>query len=176
MLTNKKLFKLKQVQATTHKIFTLSELKAERACQQFKGRKVVFTNGCFDILHAGHILSLNQAATQGDFLIVAVNSDASVKKLKGPSRPINNEQARATLLASLIMTDAVIIFEEDTPLQLITELSPDVLVKGGDYTIEQVVGAKEVLAAGGRVEIIPLLPGYSTTGIIEQMRKPMNNE
>ncbi len=167
---------MKQVQAATHKIYTLPELKAERARQQFKGRKVVFTNGCFDILHAGHILSLNQAAAQGDFLIVAVNADASVKKLKGPTRPVNNEQARATLLASLMMTDAVIIFEEDTPLHLITELMPDVLVKGGDYTIEQVVGAKEVLAAGGRVVIIPLLPGYSTTNIIEQVQKPLNNE
>ena len=132
---------------------------------------MVFTNGCFDILHAGHIQSLNEAAALGDFLVVAVNTDASVRKLKGPERPVNNENARALLLASLMMVDAVILFDEDTPLNLITTLLPDVLVKGGDYTVEQVVGSKEVLAAGGKVHIIPLLPGFSTTGIIQQVQK-----
>jgi D-glycero-beta-D-manno-heptose 1-phosphate adenylyltransferase len=132
---------------------------------------VVFTNGCFDILHAGHIQSLNQAAALGDYLVVAVNTDASVKKLKGAERPVNDEQSRMLLLASLLVVDAVILFDEDTPLQLITALMPDVLVKGGDYAIEQVVGAKEVLAAGGKVEIIPLLAGFSTTGIIEKILK-----
>jgi D-glycero-beta-D-manno-heptose 1-phosphate adenylyltransferase len=114
---------------------------------------------------------LNEAASLGDFLIVAVNADSSVKKLKGPERPVNNESARMLLLASLVMTDAVILFEEDTPQQLITRILPDVLVKGGDYTISQVVGAEEVLANGGKVHIIPLLPGFSTTGIIHQVQK-----
>lgn len=145
---------------------------AEVHRQRFKSRTIVFTNGCFDILHAGHIESFNKAAEQGDFLIVAVNSDASVKRLqKGPNRPVNNETARITLLASLVMIDAVILFDEDTPLELIKAIMPDVLVKGGDYTVEQVVGAKEVIANGGRVAIIPLLPGFSTTNIIEAVQK-----
>lgn len=123
-------------------------------------------------MHAGHIESFNKAAELGDFLIVAVNSDDSVKRLqKAPNRPVNNETARMVLLSSLMMIDAVILFDEDTPLELITALMPDVLVKGGDYTVDQVVGAKEVIAAGGRVEIIPLLPGFSTTGIIEAVQK-----
>lgn len=140
--------------------------------QRFKGRTIVFTNGCFDILHAGHIESFNKAAGLGDVLIVAVNTDDSVKRLqKAPNRPINNENARLTLLSSLVMIDAVILFNEDTPYSLITALMPDVLVKGGDYTVDQVVGAKEVIANGGRVEIISLLPGFSTTGIIEKAQK-----
>jgi D-beta-D-heptose 7-phosphate kinase/D-beta-D-heptose 1-phosphate adenosyltransferase len=134
-------------------------------------KTVSFTNGCFDILHQGHIASLSDAAKEADYLIVGVNSDASTRRLKGEQRPINNEQARATLLASLLMVDAVIIFEEDTPLELITALAPDVLVKGGDYTLDQIVGAKEVMAAGGRVVINPIVPGFSTTGIVEKICK-----
>jgi len=134
------------------------------------GRSIVFTNGVFDILHPGHIFSLSQAAKEADFLIVGLNSDESVKRLKGKQRPINHQDSRALLLASLLMVDVVVIFEEDTPLQLINTIKPDVLVKGGDYTIEQIVGAKEVIEQGGRVVINPLVDGYSTTTIIEKLK------
>jgi len=134
------------------------------------GRSIVFTNGVFDILHPGHIFSLSQAAKEADFLIVGLNSDESVKRLKGQQRPINHQDSRALLLASLLMVDVVVIFEEDTPLQLINTIKPDVLVKGGDYTIEQIVGAKEVIEQGGRVVINPLVDGYSTTTIIEKLK------
>lgn len=133
---------------------------------KFLGHKIAFTNGCFDIVHKGHIFSLGQAAKEADILIVGLNSDASTKRLKGESRPINNEQARALILASLVIVDAVILFEEDTPLELIKKVMPNVLVKGGDYTIDQIVGAKEVMANGGRVVINPIVEGYSTTGIL----------
>lgn len=123
----------------------------------------------FDILHPGHIFSLSQAATEADFLIVGVNSDNSVKRLKGTARPINNQDSRVLLLASLLMVDAVVIFEEDTPLELINSIRPDVLVKGGDYAIEQIVGAKEVQLNGGRVVINPIVAGYSTTDIIDKL-------
>ena len=134
------------------------------------GRSIVFTNGVFDILHPGHIFSLSQAAKEADFLIVGLNSDESVKRLKGKQRPINHQDSRALLLASLLMVDVVVIFEEDTPLQLINTIKPDVLVKGGDYAIEQIVGAKEVIEQGGRVVINPLVDGYSTTTIIEKLK------
>ena len=134
------------------------------------GKTIVFTNGVFDILHPGHIFSLSQAAAEADFLIVGLNADASVKRLKGESRPVNNQEARALLLASLLMVDAVVIFEEDTPLNLISSILPDVLVKGGDYTVEQIAGAKEVMANGGRVVINPILEGYSTSAIIAQIQ------
>ncbi len=132
------------------------------------GKTIAFTNGVFDILHPGHIFSLSQAAKEADYLIVGVNSNDSVKRLKGNSRPINNQHSRALILASLLIVDAVIIFEEDTPLELINAIKPDVLVKGGDYTIEQIVGAKEVIANGGRVVINPIVEGYSTSSIIEK--------
>ena len=135
-----------------------------------KNKKIVFTNGVFDIIHKGHIASLNEAASYGDMLIVGVNADASVKRLKGDSRPVNEEDARALVLASLLQTDAVIIFSEDTPLELIKQLMPDVLVKGGDYTVEQIAGAKEVIAAGGEVKIAKIVEGISTTGIIAKMK------
>jgi len=135
------------------------------------GKTVAFTNGCFDILHRGHIYSLSQAAKEADCLVVGLNSDASTKRLKGEHRPVNDQQSRAILLASLLMVDAVVIFEEDTPLELIKTVAPDVLVKGGDYTIDQVVGAKEVIAAGGKVVINPILQGYSTTGLIEKIHR-----
>ena len=135
------------------------------------GKTIAFTNGCFDILHEGHIYSLSQAAREADFLIVGVNSDASTKRLKGEERPVNNQQSRALILASLIMVDAVVIFEEDTPLNLISTLLPDVLVKGGDYTLAQIVGAKEVMDNGGRVVINPIIEGFSTTGILEKIKK-----
>ena len=137
---------------------------------KLKNKKIVFTNGVFDILHEGHIASLSEAAEFGDIFIVAVNADTSVKRLKGPTRPVNNEQARALLLASLVMTDAIIIFEEDTPLELVKAILPDVMVKGGDYTVEQIAGAKEVIANGGEVKLAHIVEGISTTGIIERMR------
>lgn len=132
-----------------------------------EGKKIVFTNGVFDLLHKGHIFSLSQSAKQGDILIIGLNADSSVKRLKGDSRPINDQDARALLLASLMMVDAVIIFEEDTPIKLITLILPDVLVKGGDYTVDEIVGAKEVIANGGKVVINPILDGFSTTAIIK---------
>jgi D-beta-D-heptose 7-phosphate kinase/D-beta-D-heptose 1-phosphate adenosyltransferase len=133
------------------------------------GKTVAFTNGVFDIVHRGHIFSLSQAAAEADFLVVGLNSDASTKRLKGNSRPVNDEQSRALVLASLLMVDMVVIFEEDTPLNLITTLQPDVLVKGGDYTLDQIVGAKEVMEAGGKVIINPIVEGFSTTGIIQKI-------
>jgi D-beta-D-heptose 7-phosphate kinase/D-beta-D-heptose 1-phosphate adenosyltransferase len=135
------------------------------------GKTIAFTNGCFDILHEGHIASLSDAAREADFLIVGLNSDASTNRLKGPGRPINDQHARATVMAALLMVDAVTLFDEDTPLDLINAIRPDVLVKGGDYTLEQIVGAKEVLSRGGRVVINPIVPGFSTTGILEKINR-----
>jgi D-glycero-beta-D-manno-heptose 1-phosphate adenylyltransferase len=134
-------------------------------------KTIAFTNGCFDILHRGHIYSLSQAAKEADYLIVGLNSDSSTKQLKGPGRPINDQQARAVVLASLLMVDMVVIFDEETPLELIKALMPDVLVKGGDYAEDQVAGAKEVKANGGRVVLNPIVEGFSTTSIIEKMKK-----
>ena len=162
---------MRQPQIIPHKIFTLPELLKEVARQRLVSKTIAFTNGCFDILHRGHIASLSQAASEADFLIVGINADTSVRKLKGEHRPVNDQDARAELLASLLMVDAVVIFEEDTPLELIKAILPEVLVKGGDYTLEQIVGAKEVIAAGGKVVINPLVPGFSTTGLIEKIHK-----
>jgi len=161
---------MKSVQPIPSKIYNLPDLEKEIRRWRLKNKKIVFTNGVFDILHEGHIASLSQAASYGNVLIVGVNSDASVKRLKGDSRPVNNENARALLLASLIMTDAVILFEEDTPLNLINAVMPDVLVKGGDYTIDQIAGAKEVIANGGEVILADIVEGISTTAIIEKMK------
>ena len=152
------------------KIFTLPDLLSRINQWRQLGKTIAFTNGCFDILHEGHIYSLSQAASEADYLIVGVNSDASVKKLKGESRPINNENSRSKLLASLMLVDAVIIFKEDTPLDLIKSLLPDVLIKGGDYKVNEIAGAKEVIENGGRVVINPILNGFSTTSIIDKMK------
>ncbi len=161
---------MKQAQAIPKKIFELQPLQREIAGWKINSKTIAFTNGCFDILHEGHIASLSAAAAEADYLIVGVNSDASTKRLKGTERPINNEHSRALLLASLAIVDAVIIFEEDTPLNLIVNLQPDVMVKGGDYTIEQIVGAKETIANGGRVVINKIVEGFSTTGILEKIK------
>ena len=134
------------------------------------GKKLVFTNGCFDIIHAGHIKYLTEARKLGDFLIVGLNSDKSVKILKGDSRPINNQDDRATVLYGLKPVDLVTIFDEETPAELISEIIPNVLVKGGDYTIETVVGADTVQKNGGKVVIIPFVEGKSTTAIINKMK------
>lgn len=161
---------MRSTQSIPGKIFTIDALQHQLKRWRLHNKKVVFTNGVFDILHEGHIASLSEAASYGSVLIVGINTDASVKRLKGESRPVNNENSRALLLASLVITDAVILFNEDTPLHLITTLLPDVLVKGGDYTLDQIVGAKEVMASGGEVKIVPLLDGFSTTAIIEKMK------
>ncbi|HTJ11986.1 MAG TPA: D-glycero-beta-D-manno-heptose 1-phosphate adenylyltransferase [Dinghuibacter sp.] len=152
-------------------MYSLETLLLTVARERFLSRKIVFTNGCFDILHRGHIDCLGKAATFGDFLVVGVNSDASTKRLKGPQRPINKEGDRLLLLAALEFVDAVILFDEDTPYELITAVKPDVLAKGGDYQIDTIVGAKEVLGWGGAVEVIPYEQGYSTTGIIEKINR-----
>ncbi len=161
---------MRAVSAIEKKIFTLPQLQAQVASWRVTHKTIAFTNGCFDILHEGHIASLSQAASEADYLVVGVNSDSSTKRLKGPERPVNHEHSRALMLASLSIVDAVVIFDEDTPLELIKAILPDVLVKGGDYTLEQIVGAKEVIANGGRVVINPILPGFSTTGIIQQIK------
>jgi D-beta-D-heptose 7-phosphate kinase/D-beta-D-heptose 1-phosphate adenosyltransferase len=151
---------------------TLPDLEKRLAQWRIIGNTVVFTNGCFDILHAGHIASLTEAAQHGDILIVGLNADASIKGLKGPNRPVNDENARALLLASLVMVDAVVLFSEPTPLELILSIKPDVLVKGGDYKVEDIAGAKEVLSWGGKVIINPIVKGFSTTSIINKIQNP----
>ncbi len=153
------------------KILTIEEASRKMAQWRLLKKKIAFTNGCFDILHVGHIFSLSEAAKQADYLIVGLNSDASTKRLKGDNRPVNDEQSRALLLASLVIVDAVVLFEEDTPLEIISKLLPDVLVKGGDYTIDQIAGAKEVIANGGSVIINSIIPGQSTTELIEKINK-----
>lgn len=130
---------------------------------------VVFTNGCFDLLHPGHVDYLYRARALGAFLVVGLNSDASVRRLKGPTRPINSEQSRALVLAALGCVDSVVLFEEDTPLELIKQVKPEILVKGGDWPVEQIVGREFVEAHGGSVLSIALLPGYSTTNIIKKI-------
>lgn len=162
---------MKQPQIIQQKILDLPGLLHQVRRWRLLSKKIAFTNGVFDIMHVGHIASLSEAAREADFLVVGLNSDASTRRLKGDARPVNGQDARATLLASLLMVDAVTIFEEDTPLELIKAVMPDVMVKGGDYTIDQIVGAKEVMAAGGRVVINPIIPGFSTTGLIEKIEK-----
>jgi D-glycero-beta-D-manno-heptose 1-phosphate adenylyltransferase len=153
------------------KILTLSDLQKRLAQWRLLDKSVVFTNGCFDILHAGHVASFTEAAKHGDILIIGLNADTSIQGLKGPNRPINDENARALLLASLVMVDAVVLFSEPTPLELILSIKPDVLVKGGDYKIEDIAGAKEVMGWGGKVIINPIIEGFSTTSIINKIQK-----
>ena len=135
-----------------------------------QGLKIVFTNGCFDILHRGHVEYLSKAADMGDVLVVGLNTDASVKRLKGEGRPVNNEEARALVLASLSFVDAVVLFDEETPYELIKVVRPDVLVKGADYKPEEIVGYDIVTFYGGKVETVPLVEGYSTTSIISNLK------
>lgn len=135
-----------------------------------KGKRIVFTNGCFDILHRGHVTYLNEAKKLGDLLVIGLNSDASVKRLKGPERPINNENDRLYVMSQLKPVDFVEIFHEDTPLNLILKINPKILVKGGDWKIDQIVGGKEVLAAGGDVFSLNFVDGYSTTSIIHKIQ------
>ncbi len=151
-------------------VLSLDELILRFGREKRNGRKLVFTNGCFDLLHPGHIRSLEAARALGDALVVGINSDRSVRCLKGAARPILPEQERAEILASLEAVDAVVIFDELTPRETIAALLPDILVKGGDWAGDQIVGREEVEAAGGRVERIDVVPGYSTTAILEKIR------
>jgi D-beta-D-heptose 7-phosphate kinase/D-beta-D-heptose 1-phosphate adenosyltransferase len=152
-------------------ILTLDEAILRFGPGKRNGRRIVFTNGCFDLVHPGHIGSLEQARALGDALIVGLNSDASVRQLKGAGRPVLPERERAEILAALECVDAVVIFDDLTPREVIARLLPDVLVKGGDWPGDQIVGREEVEAAGGRVVSIPVVPGYSTTAILQKIRE-----
>ena len=155
------------------KVLSLEQLRVRTSAWRSAGQSIVFTNGCFDLLHIGHIALLEDARREGDRLIVAINSDASVRGLKGASRPIMGERERARILAALTAVDAVVLFEDPTPLVLIEALRPDVIVKGGDYSEETVVGAKEVRSWGGRVKIVPTIKGFSTTELIARVTTPV---
>ena len=161
---------MKTAEILKNKILEGAALNAKVNEWRSDNKKIVFTNGCFDLLHAGHIAYLSEAASLGDILIVGLNSDSSVTQLKGPNRPVNNENSRAAMLASMFFIDAVVLFSHDTPLELIKSINPDVLVKGGDYEVHQIAGSKEVLAAGGEVRILSFLPGYSSSAIIEKIK------
>jgi D-beta-D-heptose 7-phosphate kinase/D-beta-D-heptose 1-phosphate adenosyltransferase len=151
------------------KILDLERIKLRVAEWRASGETIVFTNGCFDLLHVGHITLLEDCRRFGSKLVLGLNADASVCRLKGPTRPIVSERERARVMAALAAVDAVVLFEEDTPLELIRALKPNVLVKGGDYTIETVVGHEDVIASGGRVEIVPTVEGFSTTNIVKKL-------
>jgi len=151
-------------------LWSLSKACKQRNIWKEEGLRVVFTNGCFDLLHPGHITYLQDAKNLGDVLLLGLNDDASIQRLKGPSRPLNPLQDRACMLSALKSVDMVVAFSEDTPLNLITALMPDVLVKGGDYSVETIVGAEEVMQAGGHVQVIPFLEGYSSTRLIQRIQ------
>lgn len=153
------------------KISDLQSLKTSITQWQGEGKKVVFTNGVFDLLHIGHITYMAKAAELGDKLVIGLNSDSSVKRIKGEDRPVNDQNSRAALLAALFFVDAIVVFEEDTPINVITTLMPNILVKGADYSIENIVGAKEVMANGGEVKTIDFVEGYSSTSIIKKIRE-----
>jgi rfaE bifunctional protein nucleotidyltransferase chain/domain len=152
-------------------VLTLEQAVLRFGRQNRNGRRIVFTNGCFDLLHPGHIRSLELARQLGDVLVIGLNSDTSVRQLKGQGRPVIAERERAEILAALESVDAVVIFDAPTPRELIAALLPDVLVKGGDWPGDQIVGREEVEAAGGRVVSIPVVPGYSTTAILKKIRE-----
>lgn len=151
-------------------IVTPEKMEAYRHLWNLSGKKVVFTNGCFDILHTGHVRYLAEARALGDVLVVGMNSDDSVRRLKGPSRPVNAQEGRALVLSSLKPVDLVVLFEEDTPEQLIFRLRPDLLVKGGDWAVDQIVGAGFVQSYGGEVRSLPFHEGFSSTGIITRIQ------
>jgi len=159
-----------KLERITDKIVDRATLQRRCAGWKMTGQKIVFTNGCFDLLHEGHIRLLAEAAQLGHKLVVGLNTDSSVSRLKGPERPLNKEASRALVMASQLYVDCVCLFEEDTPLELIQAIRPDMIVKGGDYSPETVVGAEFVKAYGGEVVIIPTHPGFSTTGIIASMK------
>lgn len=157
------------------KIVTRAELPKRLQDLRERRRRIVFTNGCFDLIHAGHVRYLEDARALGDALVLGLNADASVRRLKGPSRPIVHEEDRAVVLAALESISLVVLFEEDTPDQLIREVLPDVLVKGGDYVAEEIVGYDTVTQSGGRVEIIPFLPGRSTSNLVSRIQDSSEN-
>lgn len=158
---------------TANKILNINDLLEKIKTWKQAGLKVVFTNGCFDILHLGHIDYLEKARNLGDKLVVGLNSDSSVKRLKGAERPINPEYARARVLAALEFVDAVCVFEEDTPKSLIEKIFPDILTKGSDYTLENIVGADFVMGYGGEVKTIDLVEGFSTTKILDKVKNSL---
>jgi D-glycero-beta-D-manno-heptose 1-phosphate adenylyltransferase len=154
-----------QLDVIKNKILSGSDLQRNLAYWRFRDQKIVFTNGCFDILHLGHIDYLSKAADLGNILIIGVNTDASVSRIKGPQRPLQDQESRSVILASLKFVDAVVLFDEDTPYKLIRQIQPDILVKGADYKPEDIVGYDIVMAKGGKVITLDFLPGYSTSGI-----------
>lgn len=156
---------------TESKILTREQAIQQADQWRTEGQQIVFTNGCFDIIHLGHIDYLEKARNLGDRMILGLNTDASVSCIKGPLRPVVNEYARARLMAALEFVDAVVLFSEPTPLELIEDVQPDVLVKGDDYTVDTIVGADFVLSRGGRVETVALVPGYSTTKLIDRIKQ-----
>lgn len=159
---------------STDKIFTLPQLQEQVNAWRDQGRKIVFTNGCFDLLHLGHVDYLEKARKLGDKLVLGLNTDASISRIKGPTRPLQDEMSRARIMASLLFIDAVVLFDENTPLKLIEAVQPDILVKGDDYTVEGIVGHEIVLARGGDVKTVPLVKGYSTTNIVKKIEKQLN--
>lgn len=161
---------MKKLEYVKSKIFSLDELKIKLALWKFKDKKIVFTNGCFDILHLGHIDYLSKAADLGNILILGLNTDASVKKIKGKNRPITDEKSRAIILASLSFIDAVVLFDDETPYNLINTVKPDILVKGDDYKPEDIVGYDILKAYGGEVVTLNFLNGYSTTSIENKIK------
>ena len=161
---------MKHLNSIQNKIYTLSDLKTRIEQWKSAKEKIVFTNGCFDILHKGHLEVLAKTADLGNRLIIGLNSDSSIKNLKGGNRPIVDENSRAILLAALSFVDAVVLFSEQTPLNLIAEIKPDILAKGGDYKIEEIVGHEVVQQNGGEVITIPLTEGFSSTNIIDKIQ------
>lgn len=161
---------ISKLQTVESKILSAEGLQKMLNIWRLKNQKIVFTNGCFDLLHLGHIDYLSKAADLGNKLVIGLNSDTSTANLKGPNRPITNQKSRASLLASLFFVDAVVLFDELTPLDLIISVKPDVLVKGADYTINRIVGAESVLENGGEVKTIAYIDGYSTTAIEAKIR------
>jgi D-glycero-beta-D-manno-heptose 1-phosphate adenylyltransferase len=155
---------------TESKILSLNKAKQQIEQWQSEGKKIVFTNGCFDIVHLGHIDYLEKSRNLGDKLVLGLNTDASVKRLKGETRPVINEYARARMMSAMAFIDAVILFDEPTPKELIETLCPNILVKGDDYSVENIVGADFVISHGGEVKTVPLVKGYSTSSIIEKIK------
>jgi D-glycero-beta-D-manno-heptose 1-phosphate adenylyltransferase len=162
---------MKKLDIIDNKIIAIQQLPSKLSYWRFLGKKIVFTNGCFDIVHLGHIDYLSKAADLGDILLVGLNTDQSVRRIKGSGRPINDESARAKLLASFFFVSGVVMFEEDTPYELISVVKPDVLVKGSDYRAEDIVGYDIVTQHGGKVITLDFLPGYSTTAIANKLTK-----
>jgi D-glycero-beta-D-manno-heptose 1-phosphate adenylyltransferase len=159
---------------STDKIFSLPKLLDQLQVWRSQGQKIVFTNGCFDLLHLGHVDYLEKARQLGDKLVLGLNTDRSISSIKGPNRPLQDEMSRARVMASLLFVDAVVLFDSETPLELIKAVKPDILVKGDDYSIEQIVGHEVVQQAGGEVKTVPLVTGYSTTNIVKKIENQLN--